>query len=384
MRPGDVVIIGAAETTEIGILPDLSELDLRADAAHNALADADLTMADIDGITCVGDSPVEMAHYLGIDPTWYDSTYVGGCSFLVHLRHAAAAITAGLCTTVLILHGESGRSRVAKSGGFLARSPGSTDAQLQNVHGVTGAPTMFTLPVLRFLQETGNTVEHLAEVVAAQSAWSAHNPRAFRKGEVTADEVLASPMVAYPFHKLECCVVTDGGGAVVVTSRERAETNGTPNPPVYLLGAGEGTEASHVQFMEDVTTARSFRTSSRQAFAQAGLAPSDIDHVMVYDAFAHVPLYGLEDAGFVGRGESGAFVADGHTRPGGSLPLNTSGGGLRYTHTGMYGMFAMQESIRQLRGEAFNQVEGVRTSFVLGVGGFFTAAAALVLANELP
>lgn len=384
MAPTGAVIIGAAETEQLGIVPDRSELDLRADAAHRALADAGLSMSDVDGVACVGDSPIEVSQYLGIEPTWFDGTYVGGCSFLVHLRHAAAAISAGLCHTALIVHGESGRSRVAKAGGFLTRSPGSMDAQLQNVHGVTGAPSMFTLPTMRFLHETGNTVEHLAEVVAAQSAWSAENPRAFRKGEVTAEDVLASPTVAYPFTKLACCVVTDGGGAIVVTSRARAEANGMRRPPVHLLGAGEGTDASHVQFMDDVTTARSFRTSARAAFTQAGLRPADIDHVMIYDAFAHVPLYGLEDAGFVGRGESGSFIAEGHTRPGGSLPLNTNGGGLRYTHTGMYGMFAMQEAIRQLRGEAHMQVPDVHTSFVLGVGGFFTAAASLVLSNELP
>ncbi|WP_127817821.1 thiolase C-terminal domain-containing protein [Microbacterium sp. CPCC 204701] len=384
MRPGDIVIVGAAETEELGVIPDMSELDLRAAAAHAALADAGLSMADVDGITCAAESPIEMAHYLGLTPTWYDGTSVGGCSFLIHVRHAAAAISAGLCETVLVLHGESGRSKVGKGGGFMAKSPSSMQAQFQNLYGLAGPPNMFTLPVKRFLEKSGNTEEQMAAVVAAQSAWSADNPRAFRKGEVSVQDVLDSPIIAYPFHKLECCVVTDGGGALVVTSRRLAESRGVVKPPVYVLGTGEAADAPLVHDLEDATSSKAFRISSELAFREAGLRPSDIDHLMVYDAFAHLPLYALEDLGFVGRGESGAFIAEGRTRPGGELPLNTNGGGLRYTHTGMYGMFAMQEAVRQLRGEAFSQVEGITTSLVQGVGGMFTAAATLIFSNEAP
>lgn len=384
MKPGEIVIIGAAETEQLGVIPDMSELDLRAAAAHAALADAGLTMADVDGITCAGESPIEMAHYLGVTPTWYDGTSVGGCSFLIHVRHAAAAITAGLCETVLVLHGESGRSKVGKGGGFMAKAPSTIQAQFQNLYGLAGPPNMFTLPVKRFLEETGNTEEQMAAVVAAQSAWSADNPRAFRQGEVSVDDVLSSPIIAYPFHRLECCVVTDGGGALVVTSRARAEALGTPKPPVYVLGTGEAADAPIVAELDDAVSSKAFRISSQLAFRESGLSTSDIDHLMVYDAFAHLPLYALEDLGFVGRGESGAFIAEGNTRPGGSLPLNTNGGGLRYTHTGMYGMFAMQEAVRQLRGEAFAQVDGVTTSLVQGVGGMFTAAATLIFSRELP
>jgi acetyl-CoA acetyltransferase len=384
MKPADIVITGAAETEQLGVIPELTELDLRAEAAHRALADAGLTMADVDGITCAAESPIEMAHYLGVTPTWYDGTSVGGCSFLIHVRHAAAAISAGLCQTVLVLHGESGRSRVGKAGSFMARSPSSSQMQFQNLYGLSGPPNMFTLPVMRFLAETGTTEEQLASVVAAQSAWSADNPRAFRKGEVTVEDVLSSPVIAYPFHKLECCVVTDGGGALVVTSRKRAEAAGTPKPPIYLLGAGEACDAPLVHDLEDGTSSKAFKISSRLAFEQADLGPGDIDHLMIYDAFAHLPLYALQDLGFVGRGEAGAFVAEGNTRPGGPLPLNTNGGGVRYTHTGMYGMFAMQESIRQLRGEAFNQVDGLEVGLVQGVGGMFTAASTLIFSNRLP
>ncbi|MGV9868804.1 thiolase C-terminal domain-containing protein [Rhodococcus koreensis] len=384
MRPGSIVIVGAAETAELGVIPDMSENDLRAAAAHAALADAGMTMDDVDGITCAGESPIEMAHYLGVTPTWYDGTSVGGCSFLIHVRHAAAAISAGLCETVLVLHGESGRSRVGKAGSFMAKAPSSMQAQFQNLYGLAGPSNMFTLPVKRFLEHTGNTEEQMAAVVAAQSAWSADNPRAFRKGEVTIEEVLSSPMIAYPFHKLECCVVTDGGGALVITSRAKAESHGLAKPPVYILGTGEAADAPLVHDLDDAVSSKAFRISAGLAFAQAGLTTADIDHLMVYDAFAHLPLYALEDLGFVGRGEAGAFIADGNTRPGGALPMNTNGGGLRYTHTGMYGMFAMQEAVRQLRNEAFQQADEVHTSLVQGVGGMFTAAATLIFSNVLP
>ncbi|KAB7560251.1 thiolase, partial [Verminephrobacter sp. Larva24] len=325
-------------------------------------------------------SPIDVAHYLGITPSWYDGTSVGGCSFLVHVRHAAAAIHAGLCTTVLVLHGQSGRSHVGRVPRPAA--PFTMAGQFETPYGVATPPNMFTLPMLRFMKETGTTHEQLAEVVVAQSHWAQGNPRASRSKLLTVGDVLASPMIAYPFHKLECCVVTDGGGALLITSAERARDLRRCGTPVYLRGAGESCDSPLVSMMDDMTSAKGFRLSSRAAFAQAGIRHADVDHLMIYDAFAHLPLYGLEDMGFVGRGEAGAFIAEGHTRPGGRLPLNTHGGGLLYTHTGMYGMFAILESVRQLRGEAFRQVEHVRTSVVQGVGGMFTAAATLVLSNQ--
>jgi acetyl-CoA acetyltransferase len=196
---------------------------------------------------------------------------------------------------------------------------------------------------------------------------------------ITVDDVLASRMVAYPMHLLECCLVTDGGGALVVTSAARARAIPGPKPPVYVLGTGEAAETPLVSMMQDFTRSIAFQLSSRSAFEEAGIGPGDVDHLMVYDAFAHLPLYGLEDLGFVGRGEAGQFVAEGNTSPGGSLPMNTNGGGLSYTHTGMYGMFLIQESVRQLRGEAAAQVPGVEVSLAQGVGGMFMAAGTLVL-----
>ena len=381
MKPAVIAFAGAAET-EIGALPQYSELDLRADAAHRALADAGLTLADVDGITSAVESPIDVAHYLGITPSWYDGTSVGGCSFLVHVRHAAAAIRAGLCTTVLVLHGESGRSRVGSIP--RARPPYGMLGQFELPYGAFAPPNMFTMPVMRYLHETGTTHEQLAEVVVAQSHWAAGNPRASRNKLLTVKDVMDSPLIAYPFHKLECCVVTDGGGAIVITTAERARNLKRANSPVYLLGSGEACDSPMVSMMDDPTSSKGFRLASRAAFAEAGIKHADVDHLMIYDAFAHLPLYGLEDMGFVGRGEAGAFIEAGHTRPGGKLPLNTNGGGILYTHTGMYGMFAIQEAVRQLRGEAYKQISGVKTSVVQGVGGMFTAAATLVLSNQEP
>lgn len=375
----NVVIAGAAETDEVDRLPNHSTLQLHLEAARNALADAGMTKDDIDGIATVGTpGPMQIAHALGITPSWMDGTQVGGSSFLFHVRHAAAAIRAGLCHTVLITHGESGRSRVGAPRFSIA--PDSLPGQFEMPYGVMGPTTTFTLTALRYMKETGLTHEQLAEVPVAQRRWAHLNPRAMYRDLITVDDVLASRLVAYPFHLLECCLVTDGGGALVVTSAERARR---PDP-VYLLGSGEAMDSPMISQMEDFTTAKGFRLSGQAAFAEAGISHDDVDHLMVYDAFAHVPLYGLEDLGFVKRGEAGAFVAEGHTSPGGRLPMNTNGGGLSYTHTGMYGMFAIQEAVRQLRGEAAAQVPGVEVSVVLGNGGMFASAATLVLANRLP
>jgi acetyl-CoA acetyltransferase len=188
-------------------------------------------------------------------------------------------------------------------------------------------------------------------------------------------------MIAYPFRKLMCCLVTDGGGALVLTSPERADD--LPARPVYVVGTGESVETNMISQMSDLTSSAAFRLSGRQAFADAGISHQDVDHVMLYDAFAHLPLYGLEDLGFCKPGEAAAMTADGHTSPGGTLPVNTNGGGLSYMHSGMYGMYALQESVRQLRGTAAAQIQGARVSVAHGVGGMFAASSTIVLANEL-
>ena len=380
MKQKSIAVVGAAETTQMGRIPDVSVIGLHADAALNALADCGLKPSDIDGVACAGISPTDLAHYLGITPTYADGTSVGGCSFMLHVRHAAAAINAGLCTTVLITHGESGKSRVG-AGGF-GRAPSSLMGQFEMPFGVTSPPTMFTIPVLRYLKTYGLTEEDLAWVSVIQREWAGKNPRASFRDPITVDDVLNSPMIAWPFRLLMCCLVTDGGGALILTSAERARD--FKAKPVYVLGTGESVETPLVSQMEDFTSSKAFRVSGKKAFDEAGLKHADVDHLMIYDAFAHLPLYGLEDLGFCKPGEAAAFIRERNTAIGGKLPLNTNGGGLSYMHSGMYGMYALQESVRQLRGTAAAQVPGAKNSVCHGVGGMFGASGTIIFSNEAP
>ncbi|MBP9232645.1 MAG: hypothetical protein KBF34_14060, partial [Phenylobacterium sp.] len=307
-----------------------------------------------------------------------DGTSVGGCSFMLHVRHAAAAINAGLAKTILITHGESGRSRVG-AGGF-GRNASSLMGQFEMPYGVTSPPTMFTIPVLRYMKTYGVTEEDLAMVAVVQREWAARNPRASFKDPITVDDVLNSPMIAWPFRMLMCCLVTDGGGALIVTSADRAKD--FPNKPVYVLGTGESVETPMVSQMEDFNSSKAFRVSGKKAFDEAGIKHADVDHLMIYDAFAHLPLYGLEDLGFCKPGEAKDFVRERNTAIGGKLPMNTNGGGLSYMHSGMYGMYALMESVRQMRGTAAAQVEGAKISVCQGVGGMFAAAGTVIFGNE--
>lgn len=382
MHNGSIAIVGAAETAEIGVLPDTTELQLHVEASRRALADAGLTVSDVDGIAVARPLPLQVSDALGITPRWIDGTDVGGASFMMHVRHAAAAIASGAASVVLISHGESGRSQLGTP--FHRDSPISMQGQFEYPFGAIGAYSAFTLPALKFLADRGMTAEHMAHVVVNQRAWAQQNPRAFRQKDITIDQVLDDRVIAYPFTKEMCCVVTDGGGAIVLTSAERAADLNSASSPIYLLGSGEAVGGPLVSQMEDLGSFPGFRDSSAEALRTAGVTHSDIDHLMFYDPFAHVPLYMLEDIGFVGRGESGDFVAEGHTRPGGRLPMNTNGGGLSYTHTGMYGMFAIQEAVRQLRGIAPAQVPDVTRSLVQGVGMYFGSTGSLVLSNEKP
>ncbi len=381
MKPNSVAIVGAAETTELGKIPSLSQLQLHADAALNTLKDAGLGLSDIDGVATAGESPTNVAHYLGITPTWVDGTSVGGCSFMLHVRHAAAAINEGLCETVLITHGESGRSGIGR-GMFRGGGGASLQGQFESPYCAMGPPTIFTIPFLRYMKETGTTLEQLATVAVIQREWAAMNPRASFKDPLTVEDVMNERMIAYPFTKLECCLVTDGGGALILTAAARAKD--FPHKPVYILGTGESVETPMISQMEDMTTSKAFRVSGAKAFAEAGISHSDVDHLMIYDAFAHLPFYGLEDLGFCRKGEAAGFIEARNTAPGGQLPLNTNGGGLSYMHSGMYGMYALQESVRQLRGTAPAQVDNASISVCHGVGGMFAASGTVIMGNAIP
>ncbi len=380
MGARSVAIVGASETSKLGVVPDMSQIQLHADAALLAMRDAGLKPTDIDGVATAVEAPQQIAHYLGITPTWVDGTSVGGCSFMIHLRHAAAAIEAGLAKTILITHGESGRSRVGQPGRSVPAS--SLNGQFEQPFGPLGPPTMFPIPVLRFMKRYGVTHEQIAMVSVVQREWAAKNPRATFKDPITVDDVLNSRMIAYPFRLLQCCLVTDGGGALIVTHRDRARD--FPQKPVYVLGTGESVETPMISQMKDFTSSRAFSVAGPTAFKEAGITHGDVDHLMIYDAFAHLPIYGLEDLGFVGRGEGAAFIADRNTAPGSKLPVNTNGGGLSYMHSGMYGMYALQESVRQMRGIAPAQIEGAKISVCHGVGGMFAASGTIVFSNQVP
>jgi acetyl-CoA acetyltransferase len=239
---------------------------------------------------------------------------------------------------------------------------------------------MFTIPALRYMKTYNVSEEDLAWVAVIQREWAARNPRASYRDPITVGDVLSSDMIAWPFRKLMCCLVTDGGGALIVTSAQRARD--FPQRPVYVLGTGESVETPMVSQMEDFTTSRAFRVSGKKAFDEAGITHGDVDHLMIYDAFAHLPIYGLEDLGFCAPGQAAGFIRERNTAPGGRLPLNTNGGGLSYMHSGMYGMYALQESVRQMRGIAPAQVPGAKIAVSHGVGGMFGASGTIIFTNE--
>jgi acetyl-CoA acetyltransferase len=385
-----VAIVGAAETDILGTQPDMPRLALHAQAAKNALADAGLKLSDVDGILCAGASPNELSEYLGIVPRFLDGTSVGGCSFMIHVRHAAAAIQAGYCDVALITHGESGRSRVDMGGGGSRQSHG---AQFESPYGTAGAPSTFSIPVLRHFHEYGTTKEQMAHVPAATREWAIMNPMAIMNGAgpITPEDVFNSRMICYPFNLFDCCLVADGGGALVLVSEDRAKD--FPHKPIYVMGAGESVAHQSVSQMRDFTTSDSSKLSGDEAYRIAGIGPKEIDHLMFYDAFSFTPMMFLEEMGIVPKGEVGPWIAETKTGPngeiiyktgpGGEMPMNTNGGGLSYCHTGMYGMFALLESVFQLRGEAgARQVEGLTTSLAHGPGGMFAAAGTVIMSND--
>jgi len=379
---GRVAIVGAGESDEIGKLPHKSALALHAEAARNALADAGVSKDAVDGVFSAGRwMAAETAEYMGIRPRYLDGTLIGGCSFIAHVQHAMGAIAAGLCEVALITHGESGASRIGMPGTRFG--PDAERMQFESSFGLAGPPTGYALAATRHMHDFGTTSAQLAEVAVATRKWASLNPRAMMRDPITVDDVLASRLVAWPLHLLDCCLVTDAGGAVVVTSAERARD--LQKPPVYVLGTGECASHVHVSQMRDFSRWEAAEVSGRQAFAMAGVTHADVDVAMFYDAFTIVPIMGLEATGFCKRGEGGAFVSGQRTAPGGDFPMNTNGGGLSYTHTGMYGMFTLVEAVRQLRGECGpRQVKDARTAICHGLGGMFSAAATLIASTERP
>jgi len=371
-------IVGVDESDEIGNLPHKSQLTLHLEAVSNAVRDAGLRISDVDGIFTAGQhSPALLGEALGITPRYVDGTSVGGCSFIIEVGHAVAALHHGLCDVAVVSHGESGRSGV----GVSPRRDTSLTGQYEAPFGFGGAPTFFGLLTTRHMHVYGTTLEQWAQVAVSTRQWAMLNPKALRREPLTVADVLASRPVVYPFNALNICLVTDAGGAVVLTRADRARD--CAKKPVFVRGVGEGTEHVMLTQMKDLTFSEATRLAGEKAFRMARVSARDFDHIMLYDAFTSGPPIMLESLGIAKRGEGVHFFAEGRSTPGGSLPINTNGGGLSYTHSGMYGIFPIIEAARQLRGECgARQVPGVKLSLVNGMGGMLSAAGTLVLSNE--
>ncbi|MEU7488257.1 thiolase [Streptomyces sp. NPDC042319] len=371
-------VVGVAESDLGEVAPGLTPLDLAGQAAARALADAGIRKSEVDGLFTASSylpmAAMDTAEYLGIRPRQLDGTNIGGSSFVSHLLHAATAIERGQCTTALIVYGSTQRS----DGGRLV-SPSRPDPY-EAPYGPRYPITMYALAAARHMYQYGTTREQLADVAVAAREWAQLNPAAFERKPLTREDVLTSRMISDPLTVRDCCLVTDGGGALVVTSAERARD--LPGTPAYLLGAGEAVWHRNISRMPDLTVTAA-TDSGRRAFAAAGLTPADIDVVELYDAFTINPVLFLEDLGFCAKGEGGAFVADGGTAPGGRLPVNTNGGGLSYGHPGMYGIFTVIEAVRQLRGDCGErQVSGARTALAHGNGGVLSSQVTAILGTE--
>ncbi len=384
-------IVGVADAASATGELDGSIRALEVAMIREALDDAGLDAADVDGVfSCLGSfmASVELAEYLGLQPVWTDSTQTGGSSFEVLAEHAALAIATGQCEVAVIVYAATPRSSFkAGTGGFGGAAARAALAgavtpmvEWELPFGMRQPMGAYALAASRHMATYGTTSEQLAEIAVSTRRWAAMNPRARLQEPITVDDVLASPIEASPLRKLDCCLVTDGAGAVVMTSAARARD--LRKPPVYVLGTGTSHTHAMISEMPDLTVTAG-AVSGPRAFQMAGISPADVDVVELYDSFTITVLLALEDLGFCPKGEGGAFVADGKLGPGGTLPANTNGGGLAYTHPGMYGMFLMVEAARQLRGESGpRQVPGAQIAVAHGCGGVLSATSTLVLGTE--
>ena len=383
---GKAAIVGVAD-----LASPTGELDLHGRALEiavikAALDDAGLTIGDVDGV-CHALSSMALAEYLRITPRWTESTMTGGSSFEVHAEHAAAAIAAGLCDVVVSVYASTPRSdRRRSEGGGRPRRPGGgagNDAaiEFEVPYGLRAPIAPYALAANRHMFEYGTTAEQLAAIAVQTREWATMNPQARYREPITVDDVLASPYQVAPLHTLDCCLVTDGAGAFVMTSAERARS--LRKPPVYVLGAATAHDhASAIAEMPNLTTTAG-AISGPNAFRMAGVSPGDVDVLEGYDSFTITSLLHLEDLGFCQKGEGGPFAAEGHLGPGGSIPMNTQGGGLSYTHPGMFGMFLLTEATKQLRGECGErQVDGAEIAVAHGAGFILSAMSTIVLGTE--
>ena len=378
LRRGGAAIVGVAESDLGQVAEGMSVFDLMAQGAKRALDDCGLRLKDVDGLFAATTqsrlSVLALAEYLGIDPAFLGSTIVGGSSFEYHVAHAMGAIALGLCNVALIAYGST------------QRSVGRRQASLREVNPYETPfrpflpSSAYALAASRHMHEFGTTREQLAAVAVAAREWALLNPAAWEKKPLTLEDVLSSRMVSHPLTVRDCCLVTDGGGAIVVTSVERARS--LKKPPAYVLGFGQSVTHGSISSMPDLTVTGAL-AAGKAAYAMAGLGPSDIDAVELYDAFTINTILFLEDLGFCRKGEGGAFVSGGRIGPGGSPPVNTNGGGLSYCHPGMYGLFLLIEAVRQLRGECgARQVKDCDVALAHGNGGVLSSQATVILGAQ--
>ena len=378
LKRGGAAIVGAAESDLGKVAEEMSPVDLMAQGTQRALADCGASLKDVDGLFCATSqvrlSVLALAEYLGIKPAYIDSTIVGGSSFEYHVAHAVAALQLGLCNLAVVAYGSTQRSIGRRQASMREINPYETPFR----------PFMpssaYALAASRHMHQYGTTREQLAAVAVAAREWALLNPVAWEKKPLTIQEVLNARMVSYPFTVRDICLVTDGGGAIVLASAERARS--FKKPPVYVLGCGQGITHNAISSMPDLTVTAAV-ASGKEAYAMAKLGPADVDAVELYDAFTLNTMLFLEDLGFCKKGEGGAFVSDGRISPKGSLPVNTNGGGLSYCHPGMYGLFVLIEAVRQLRGECgARQVKDCEVAIAHGNGGVLSSQSTVILGNQ--
>ena len=356
----------------------LSAYDVMAQSALAALGDAGLKLSDVDGLFCtmMEDSmPALMAaEYLGIQPMFVDGTMTGGSSFVNYLTSATLALVAGQCDVALIVYGSN--QRTASGRLVTASRPPAYEAPYNPRYPISA----YAMAAARHMHEYGTTRENLADVAVAARAWARANPEAFERGPLSREDVLGARMVGDPLTVRDCCLVTDGGGAIVMVRAERARD--FPKAPVYVLGSAAESSHRQISQMKDFTVTAA-RGSGARAFAAAGVSPSDIQAVELYDAFTINTILFLEDLGFCAKGEGGAFVEGGRIAPGGALPVNTNGGGLSCVHPGMYGIFTVIEAARQIRGDASGiQLNDIDLALAHGNGGVLSSQVTAILGSQ--
>ncbi len=381
---GTAAVVGVADEVSPDGVIDVPLRELEARVIRSALADAGLTLRDVDGLcTCTGGTlmhSVELAEYLGIAPRFTDATQTGGASYGLYVEHAAAAIAAGQAETVVIVYAST--PRAARKRGEKGLGVFATPERLEweTPFGVMLPISAYALAANRHMAQFGTTPEQLAQIAVDTRTWATRNPRAHLRDAITVEDVLSSGFLAEPMHKLECCLVTDGAGAIVVTSAEKAKS--LAKPPVYVLGAASAASHAMISQMPELTVTPG-AVSGPAAFAIAGLTPDDVDVVQLYDSFTITVLLALEDLGFCKKGEGGPFAGSGALAPGGALPGQTTGGGLAYTHPGAFGAFLLVEATRQLRGEGEDrQVADANVALAHGTGGVLSATSTVILGTE--